>query len=84
MGINVLSLFDGMSCGRLALNKAAVEVDNYVASEVKPFAIKHTRAKFPNTTDAGDITKLHYENGKLYRDCKRWCIVQLSHKNMEV
>lgn len=74
MGINVLSLFDGMSCGQLALNKAGIDVDNYVASEVKLFAIKHTRAKFPNTIEAGDVTKLHYENGKLYRDCKRWCI----------
>lgn len=74
MGINVLSLFDGMSCGRLALNKAGIDVDNYVASEVKNFAINHTRAKFPDTIEAGDVTKLHYENGKLYRDCKRWCI----------
>lgn len=74
MGMNILSLFDGMSCGRLALNKAGLEVDNYVASEVKPFAINHTKAKFPDTIDAGDVTKLHYEGGKLYRDCKRWCI----------
>ena len=74
MGINVLSLFDGMSCGRLALNKAGIQVDNYVASEVKQFAINHTREKFPDTIEAGDVTKLHYKNGKLYRDCKRWCI----------
>lgn len=74
MGINVFSLFDGMSCGRLALNKAGIQVDNYVASEVKPFAIAHTREKFPDTIEAGDVTKLHYENGKLYSNCKRWCI----------
>ena len=39
MGINVLSLFDGMSCGRIALERAGIEVDNYFASEVDKYAI---------------------------------------------
>lgn len=74
MGMNVLSLFDGMSCGHLALDKAGVEVDAYVASEVKPFAIRHTRDRYPSTIEAGDVTALHYDGHKLYRDCKRWCV----------
>ena len=74
MGMNVLSLFDGMSCGHLALDKSGIDVENYVASEVKGFAIEHTANKYPNTIKAGDVTKLHYEGGKLYRDCRRWCV----------
>ena len=41
--INVLSLFDGMSCGQIALNKAGIEYENYFASEIKPHAIKVTQ-----------------------------------------
>lgn len=40
MGINVLSCFDGMSCGRIALERAGIEVDNYFSSEIDPYAIK--------------------------------------------
>lgn len=74
--MKVLSLFDGMSCGHLALDKAGIDVDAYVASEVKEFAIDHTDRKYPDTIKAGDVTKLHYENGKLYKDCKRWVLVK--------
>ncbi len=38
-GINVLSCFDGMSCGRIALERAEIKVDNYFSSEIKPYAI---------------------------------------------
>jgi DNA-cytosine methyltransferase len=57
MGINVLSLFDGMSCGQIALEKAGIKVDNYYASEIKPFAIKCTLNNYPNTIQLGDVTK---------------------------
>ena len=72
-GIVVLSLFDGMSCARLALDKIGLRVDKYIASEVKKFAISHTLEKFPNTIMCGDVTKLHYHKGKktLYANCKR-------------
>jgi len=43
MGINVLSLFDGISCGRIALNRAGVKYDNYLASEIDTDAIKVTQ-----------------------------------------
>ena len=56
--MNVLSLFDGMSCGQIALNKANVKYDNYYASEIKKHAIKCTQHNYPNTIQVGDVTKL--------------------------
>ena len=53
--MNVLSLFDGMSCGQLALSKMGVKVDNYFASEIETASIKVTQANFPNTTQLGDV-----------------------------
>ena len=47
--MNVLSLFDGMSCGQIALQKLGVEVENYYASEIDKPAIKVTKHNFPNT-----------------------------------
>ena len=47
MGINVLSLFDGMSCGRIALERAGIEVDNYFSSEIDPYAIKIANKNYP-------------------------------------
>lgn len=58
MGINVLSLFDGMSCGQIALERAGIKVDNYFASEIKPHAIRVTQHNYPNTIQLGDVTKL--------------------------
>lgn len=57
MGINVLSLFDGMSCGRIALERASIEVDNYYASELDKYAITVTQANWPKTIQMGDVTK---------------------------
>lgn len=55
MGINVLSLFDGMSCGQLALSRAGIKVDNYYASEINKYAIKVTQKNFPNTIQLGCV-----------------------------
>lgn len=55
---NVLSLFDGMSCGQIALERAGILVENYFASEIKPHAIKVTQHNYPNTIQIGDVTKL--------------------------
>jgi site-specific DNA-cytosine methylase len=59
MGINVLSLFDGVSCGRLALERAGVKVDKYFASEIDKYAIQVTTKNYPDTIQLGDITKIH-------------------------
>lgn len=56
----VVSLFDGMSCGQIALNKLGITYDYYFASEIKPFAIKCTQANYPNTTQIGDVTKVKW------------------------
>jgi DNA-cytosine methyltransferase len=56
--MNVLSLFDGMSCGQLALKKAGIKVDAYYAAEIDKHAIKVTQHNFPNTIQLGDVTKL--------------------------
>ena len=56
--MNVLSCFDGLSCGQLALDKAGVLVDVYYASEIDKYSIKVTQANFPNTIQLGDISKV--------------------------
>jgi len=56
--MKVLSLFDGMSCGQIALEKAGIKVDNYFASEIDKYAIKVTQANYPNTKQLGCITEL--------------------------
>jgi len=53
--MNVLSLFDGMSCGQIALEKAGIKVNQYYASEIKKHAIKVTQHNYPNTIQLGDI-----------------------------
>jgi DNA (cytosine-5)-methyltransferase 3A len=59
--MNVLSLFDGMSCGQIALNKAGIEYDNYYASEIDKYAIQVTKDNFPNTVHLGDVTKIDFK-----------------------
>lgn len=56
--MNVLSLFDGLSCGQIALNRAGIKYDNYYACEIDKYAIKVTMANFPDTYQLGDVTKL--------------------------
>jgi DNA (cytosine-5)-methyltransferase 3A len=56
--MNVLSLFDGMSCGQIALNKAGIKYDNYFASEIDKHSIQITQKNYPNTKQLGDITKI--------------------------
>lgn len=53
--MNVLSLFDGMSCGQMALERAGIKVDLYFASEIKPHAIKLTQHNYPGTIQLGDV-----------------------------
>ena len=66
--MNVLSLFDGMSCGQIALERAGIKVDNYYASEIKKHAIKVTTKNYPNTIQLGDVTKIQYKDGILYTE----------------
>lgn len=73
--MNVLSLFDGISCGQLAFKRLGIafgneESNRYFASEVNKYAIQVTKKNFPNTIEIGDVRKIHYENGALYKDCE--------------
>jgi DNA-cytosine methyltransferase len=56
--MNVLSLFDGMSCGQIALNKLGIKYDNYFASEIDKYAIKVTQKNYPNTKQIGSVTEI--------------------------
>jgi site-specific DNA-cytosine methylase len=58
MGIKVLSLFDGISCGQVALERAGIEIDSYFASEIDKYAIQVTQKNYPNTIQLGDITRV--------------------------
>lgn len=54
----VLSLFDGMSCGQIALNRAGISYGKYYASEIDKHAIKVTQHNYPNTIQLGSVTEI--------------------------
>lgn len=53
--VNILSLFDGMSCGYLAMLKAEVSIDRYVAYEIDKYAVKTSKYNFPDIEHRGDV-----------------------------
>lgn len=59
-GWNVLSLFDGISCGRLALERAGIEVNKYYASEIDKYAITITQNNYPDTIQLGDVREIDF------------------------
>ena len=62
--MNVLSLFDGISCGMIALDKLGINVNNYFASEIDENAIKISKANYPNIKHIGDVTEITEDNIK--------------------
>ena len=60
--MNVLSLFDGMSCGRLALDRLGIKVDKYYASEIDKYAIQVASANYPDTIQIGDVCDVKGED----------------------
>ena len=60
--MNVLSLFDGMSCGQIALNRAGIKYENYFASEIDKNAIKVTQQNYPSTNQIGSVIDVNSEN----------------------
>ena len=60
--MNILSLFDGISSGQIALQRAGIKVDNYFASEIDKHAIKVTQYNFPNTIQLGSVVDVKAEN----------------------
>lgn len=59
--MNILSLFDGISCGQLALERAGIKYNAYYASEINPESMQITQKNYPNTIQLGDITKIGEE-----------------------
>ena len=68
--MKVLSLFDGISCGFLALRKCGMNIDAYFASEIEPNAIRVAQKNNPKIVEIGDIAKISYKNGVLYTPSK--------------
>ena len=60
--MNVLSLFDGMSCGRLALDRLGIKIDKYYASEIDKYAIEVSSANYPDTIQIGDVCDVKGED----------------------
>ena len=61
--MNVLSLFDGMSCGQIALDQLGIKVNNYFAAEVDKYAIKVAQQNFPETIHLGDVRDIQTVRG---------------------
>lgn len=64
MGIKVLSLFDGISCGQVALTQLGIDIETYYSSEICKDAIKVTQKNFPNTIQLGDVCEIDFEEYK--------------------
>jgi site-specific DNA-cytosine methylase len=64
----VVSFFDGMSCGQIALTVAGFKDFQYFAAEIKPHGIAVTQHNFPNTIQIGDVRKVSFKDGILYTE----------------
>lgn len=89
MGVKVLSLFDGMACGMLAMQKAGVEVEEYTAYEIDKYAIQTATHNFPMIKECGDVVKADFTQ---YKDidyivggspCTYWSIAQKNNRETE-
>lgn len=89
MGVKVLSLFDGMACGMLAMQRAGVEVKEYTAYEIDKYAIQTATHNFPMIKECGDVFKADFTQ---YKDidyivggspCTYWSIAQKNNRETE-
>ena len=69
--LEVLSMYDGMSCGRLALDKLGASVAAYWATEIDKYAIKTTQANFPETVQLGDAFRVREDGWKPWEGVKQ-------------
>ena len=63
--VEVLSMYDGMSCGRLALNKLGAEITAYYATEIDKYAIQTTQHNFPETIQLGDAFQVRNDDWRV-------------------
>lgn len=89
MDVKVLSLYDGMSCGMIAMLHAGVQVERYVAYEIDKYAIKTSKYNFPEIEHMGDVFKADFTQ---YNDfdfliggspCTKWSIAQKNGRETE-
>ena len=89
MGVKILSLFDGMACGMLAMQKSGVEVDEYTAYEIDKYAVQTATHNFPMIKECGDVFKADFTQ---YKDidyivggspCTYWSIAQKNNRETE-
>lgn len=58
--MKVLSLFDGISCGKVALERAGIQIEEYVAFEIDKYAIKISKKNHPDIIQRGDVAKADF------------------------
>lgn len=63
--IEVFSMYDGMSCGHIALDKLGANISNYYAMEIDKYAVKTTQTNYPKTIQLGDAFKVRRDDFKL-------------------
>lgn len=66
--MKILSLFDGIACGRIALEKANIDIEAYYASEIEQSVISIAKANYPDIIEIGDVKKISYKDGVLYTE----------------
>ena len=66
--MKVLSLFDGISCGRVALERVGIPVEAYYASEVDSYAVRIALKNYSDIVELGDVRGISYANGRLFCD----------------
>ena len=81
--MRVLSLYDGISCGMVALERAGITVEKYVAYEIEPSAIKISKKNYPQIEHKGDVFEAEYKMGEFDlliggSPCTHWSIAQKS------
>lgn len=71
--VEVLSMYDGMSCGHIALDKLGAEITTYYATEIDKYAIQTTQHNFPDTVQLGDAFQVRNESWSIARDmAEQW------------
>lgn len=63
--VEVLSMYDGMSCGHIALDKLGAEITAYYATEIDKYAVQTTQHNFPDTVQLGDAFQVRAEDWRL-------------------
>ena len=88
-GVQVLSLFDGMACGMLAMLESGIKVDRYVAYEIDKYAVQTSMHNFPMIEQRGDVFKADFTEFKGFdyliggSPCTYWSIAQKNNRETE-